>query len=129
MLSQGTDDQIVLQRDDHRPYRNIVIGEWEVEYEHGHYLITPEKPDIISAWEAIHTKNDNIHLVHNYCRPSGNWLNDFAINNKFQYQSLQDAIDYIRQGDCLAKIGLAQAYSVKLTVSLKLIHPIIKPQD
>ena len=44
--------------------------------------------------------------------PRGNALNDFAINNKFQYQSLQNAIDYIQPEDFLAKIDIVQAYRV-----------------
>ena len=90
-----------------------VQAQIKAEYKHGHYVMTPEKPDIISALGAIPKKNsDNIRLIHDCSRPPGNALNDFAFNNKFRYQSLQDAIDYIQSGDYLAKIDLAQAYRV-----------------
>ena len=90
-----------------------VQAQIKVEYEHGHYVMTPEKPNIISALGAIPKKNsDNICLIHDYSRPPGNALNDFAINNKFRHQSLQGAVAYIQPGDYLAKIDLVQAYRV-----------------
>ena len=84
----------------------------KLELNHGHYKITDSKPLIISELGAIPKRNSKLRLIHDCSRPVGNALNDFAVGNKFQYQTLQDAIDLINPGSFVAKLDLAQAYRV-----------------
>ena len=86
------------------------------ELQHGHYRVTNEKPTIVSALGAIPKKNsDKVRLIHDCSRPCGQAVNDFADPNKFQYQTIQDAVDLITPGCYLAKLDLASAYrSVKI---------------
>lgn len=74
------------------------------------------KPKIISALGAVPKAQPNsVRLILDCSRPAGSAVNDFATNDKFQYQSLQDAIDNIKPNYYLAKIDLANAYrSVKI---------------
>ena len=51
-----------------------------------------------------------MRLIHDASRPSGQALNDYAINDYFQYQSIQDAVDLIAPNCYLAKVDLANAY-------------------
>ena len=66
------------------------------EFQNGRYRIVDRKPAIISALGAIPKKDsNNVRLIHDASRPSGQALNDYAINDHFQYQSIQDAVDLI----------------------------------
>ena len=51
-----------------------------------------------------------MRLIHDASRPLGQALNDYAINDHFQYQSIQDAVDLITPNCYLAKVDLANAY-------------------
>ena len=81
------------------------------EIQNGRYRIVDRKPAIISALGAIPKKDsNNVRLIHDASRPSGQALNDYAINDHFQYQSIQDAVDLIAPNCYLAKVDLANAY-------------------
>ena len=69
------------------------------EIDNGHYRIVNEKPHIVSALGAIPKKNSrDVRLIHDASQPSGSALNDYAINNPFRYQSIQDAVNLVTPG-------------------------------
>ena len=81
------------------------------EIENGRYKIVNEKPHIVSALGAIPKKNSpDVRLIHDASRPSGFALNDFAKNNSFKYQSIQDAVDFVTPGCYFAKLDLSNAF-------------------
>jgi hypothetical protein len=86
------------------------------ELRNGRYIITDTKPKIISALGAV-DKSDSgkIRLIHDCSRPPGSAVNDYAINEKFSYSSMQDAAALVTPGCYLAKVDLSNAYrSVKI---------------
>lgn len=81
------------------------------EIQNGRYRIVDRKPCIVSALGAIPKKDSNkVRLIHDASRPAGQALNDYAITDHFQYQSIQDAVDLVTPGCFLAKLDLANAY-------------------
>ena len=56
------------------------------------------------------SERTKFRLIHDASRPYGYALNDLAIHDPFQYQSLQDAVDIIAPGYYLGKVDLANAY-------------------
>lgn len=68
------------------------------ELGHGHYKRCSAKPKIVSALGAIPKNDSRVRLIHDCSRPTGHAVNDFASPNSFKYQSLQDAIDHVTQG-------------------------------
>ena len=91
--------------------RGLVESQILTEIQNGRYRIVDRKPAIISALGAISKKDsNNVRLIHDASRASGQALNDYAINDHFQYQSIQDAVDLITPNCYLAKVDLANAY-------------------
>jgi len=105
-------------------YKSATTGEMrartetqiKTELSNGHYKIVDEKPTIVSALGAIPKKDSQkVRLIHDCSRPTGSSVNDFTCTNHFQYQSIQDAIDYATPNCYFAKVDLAYAYrSVKI---------------
>ena len=85
------------------------------ELEENRYIITSHPATITSAIGAIPKKNShNVRLIHDCSKPVGYALNDYATNNLFRYQNIQDAVKFISPGSYFAKLDLANAYrSVK----------------
>ena len=85
------------------------------EIENGRYVVVKDRPRIVSGLAAIPKADGAIRLIHDASRPAGYALNDYAVNDPFKYQSVQQAASYIERGDYLAKVDLASAYrSVKI---------------
>lgn len=85
------------------------------ESDNGRFVITNNRPSIISALGAIKKLNGKICLIHDCSRPSGHTLNDLATLDKFSYESVNDAVQLISPGYWLSKNDLANAYrSVRL---------------
>ena len=81
------------------------------EIDNGCYRIVNKKPHSVSALGAIPKKNSpDVRLIHDASRPSGSALNDYAINNPFRYQSIQDAVDLVTPGCYFAKLDLSNAF-------------------
>ena len=79
--------------------------------DNGRYRIVNEKPHIVSALGAIPKKNSrDVRLIHDASRPSGSALNDYAINDPFRYQSIQDALDLVTPWCYFAKLDLSNAF-------------------
>lgn len=99
-------------------YRHAVEQQILEELENGRYEWVNEAPDIVSAMGAIPKKNGNVRLIHDCSRPTGFAVNDCAIKTKFQYQTLQDAVEMVNPGDFMSKVDLKNAYrSVKVSLS------------
>lgn len=93
----------------------LVEQQIKEEIANGRYIITKDRPRIISALGAIMKDNGKVRLIHDCSRPPGNALNDLAECNRFSYQSIQDAVNLITPGCYMAKVDLASAYrSVKI---------------
>ena len=80
------------------------------ELSEGHYVETKIKPTITSALSALPKPDGGIRLIHNYSRPEGLAVNDYASKYPFQCQSISDAIQLIQPGYFLAKVDLHAAY-------------------
>ena len=89
------------------------------EISEGRYVITRNKPTIVSALGAIPKKSGGIRLIHDCSRPPGQAVNDYAtLSSKVRYQSIQDASNILKPGSFMAKVDLKSAYrSVKLNPS------------
>ena len=97
----------------HKDIAPLVERQISDELSNGQYIIVDSKPRIISALGAIPKKGcKKVRLIHDCSRPAGYAINDFATHNPFKYQTIQDAIDYIKPNSFLAKIDLANAYRV-----------------
>ena len=85
------------------------------ELENGRYVVTNEKPPIVSALGAIPKRNRSVRLIHDCFRPSGHAVNDYCTKDPFQYQSISDATDMLKPGYYMCKVDCASAYrSVKV---------------
>ena len=95
---------------------NLVEAQIYEELANGRYRIAKNRPTIISALGAIPKSTPGqIRLIHDCSRPHGFSLNSLAENEKFSFQSIQDAVDMVTPGCYLAKIDLSAAYrSVKI---------------
>ena len=80
------------------------------ELSEGHYVETKMKPTITSALSALSKPDGGIRLIHDYSRPEGLAVNDYATKYPFQCQSISDAIQLIQPGYFLAKVDLHAAY-------------------
>ena len=87
------------------------------ELANGRYVRAKVRPKIISALGAIpKPDSDKIRLIHDCSRPHGQAVNDYAINDSFSYQSIEDAVEIITPNCYLLKLDLSQAYrSVKIS--------------
>ena len=81
------------------------------EIDNGRYRMVNKKTHIVSALGVIPKKNSrDVRLIHDASQPSGSALNDYAINNPFRYQSIQDAVDLVTPGCYYAKLDLTNAF-------------------
>ena len=65
----------------------------------GNYFVTDVEPKIISALSAVPKPDSNeIRLIHDCSQPAGFALNDYADIESFKYQSLQDALAFLKLG-------------------------------
>lgn len=81
------------------------------EIAEGNYIITKEKPTIISALGAIpKPDSDEVRLIHDCSRPQGEAVNDYITTKAFKFQTLNDAIKLLQPNYYMAKIDLRHAY-------------------
>ena len=75
------------------------------------YLITDEKPCIISALCAIPKSNSKIILIHDASLPVGKLLNDYVTSDcSCAYMVIREAVKHVSPGCVLAKIELSATY-------------------
>lgn len=92
-------------------HRHLVEQQIRTEILNKRYQIVSSPAKITSALGAIPKKDANkVRLIHDCSRPSGFAVNDYAYNNTFQYQTIQDAVSMISPNYFMAKIDLASAF-------------------
>ena len=88
------------------------------EIRQGNYIVTGDRPTIISALGAIpKPDSQEVRLIHDCSMPKGQALNEYLDIEHFKYQTLDDALKMIKPGYCLSKVDLRHAYRSVL------IHP------
>ena len=91
--------------------RQAVEQQILTEISEGRYVITKDKPLIVSALGAISKAGGGVRLIHDCCKPEGSSVNDHAkLTSVIQYQSVHDATSLITTGCYLCKIDLKNAY-------------------
>ena len=86
------------------------------ELEEGRYIVSSDKPQIVSALGAIAKSSGGVWLIHDCSRPPGLALNYHApLGEKLRFQFVDDAVRLLYPGGYSAKVDLRSAYrSVKL---------------
>ena len=77
-----------------RPYVEQQIRE---EIAHDRYGIASSRYHIVSALGALaqNAEGTKFRLIHDASRPTGQSLNGVAVNGRFKYQSIQDAVKLV----------------------------------
>ena len=85
------------------------IGE---EIQHGNYIVTAEKPTIVSALGAIPKPySDKMRLIHDCSRPQHSNVNSYTdTQHHYSYVTVDTAVSLIKSNAYLAKIDLKSAY-------------------
>ena len=82
------------------------------EVVNGRYVVTWDKPTIVSALGAIPKPNGKIRLIHDCSRPLGAALNEYAEKDKVCFQSVKEAAGKLHTNYFMAKIDLRGSLSV-----------------
>ncbi len=91
--------------------RHSVEDQIQQEIQEGNYVITKEKPTVVSALGAIpKADSTDIRLIHDCSRPQGIAVNDYASIDKQTFQSVHEATRLIHPGYYMAKVDLKSAY-------------------
>ena len=87
------------------------------EISEGNYVLTDDKPVLISPLGAVSKSDGSVRLIHDCSRPTGNCVNDYAsLNESQQFQTIDDATSLLQQGYFMAKVDLKSAYrSVRIS--------------
>ena len=81
------------------------------ELEAGNYIISPEKPVIVSALGAVpKPDSEDLRLIHDCSMPPGLGVNSYIDIEKQSFQTLDDACRLIGKDFFIAKIDLRHAY-------------------
>ena len=81
------------------------------EIRQGNYIVTGDRPTIISALGAIpKPDSQEVRLIHDCSMPKGQALNEYLDIEHFKYQTLDDALKMIKPGYYLSKVDLRHAY-------------------
>jgi len=81
------------------------------EMEAGNYLISIDKPSIVSALGAVpKPDSDDIRLIHDCSMPPGKGVNSYIEIEKQSFQTLDDAAKLIGKSFFIAKVDLRRAY-------------------
>ncbi len=81
------------------------------EIQEGRYVLSPSKPQMVSALGAIRKDNGKVRLIHDCSRPEGSSVNDFSpLLLKHRFQSVGDAAHLVTPGGYMAKVDLHSAY-------------------
>lgn len=94
-------------------YFNLVEQQIQYELMQGNYVISEDKPQIISALGAIPKSPTKIRLIHDASRPQHMSLNDYILAEadcSCTYMDIREAIKHIKPGSFLAKVDLSNAY-------------------
>ena len=98
-------------------YPSALTNHWKVvkqiqgELAEGRYVITAEKPKVISAMGAIDKSDGTVRLIHDCSRPQGRAVNDYALKSpKQRFQTINDALNLMTPNCYMAKVDLKSAY-------------------
>ena len=98
-------------------YPSALTNHWKVEKQiqgeiaEGRYVITAEKPKVISAMGAIDKPDGTVRLIHDCSRPQGRAVNDYALKSpKQRFQTINDALNLMTPNCYMAKVDLKSAY-------------------
>ena len=81
------------------------------EIAQGRYIVTKDKPLVISALGAIPKQDSqDIRLIHDCSRPTGKGVNSYANPEKFHFESIDNAVRHISRGSWMAKVDIKAAY-------------------
>ncbi|XP_033762030.1 uncharacterized protein LOC117343680 [Pecten maximus] len=99
-----------------KQHSKLVQKQIKCEITNGNYVITDEKPVIISALGAIPKSKTKVRLIHDASRPIDKCVNSYVTSDcSCSYMDLREAAKHITPGCYLAKIDLSSAYrSVKI---------------
>ena len=92
-------------------HATLVEAEIQKEILEGRYIVTPDKPKIVSALGAIPKSDGAMRLIHDATRPSSAAVNDYlATMPKQRFQPIQDVNNLITPNCFFAKLDLKAAY-------------------
>ena len=81
------------------------------ELTEGNYVVTADKPALISPLGAVPKPDGGVRLIHDCSRPTGQALNDHAsLGETIRYQTIDNATDLIQAGFWCGKVDLKAAY-------------------
>ena len=81
------------------------------EIREGNYVVTDNKPTVVSAIGAINKPDlSEVHLIHDCSQLEGLGVNTDASVDEFSFQSIEDAIKLLGPEYYMAKIDLRHAY-------------------
>ena len=87
-----------------------VLQQIRAEIAEGNYQVTSEKPVVICPLAAVAKDDGSARLIH-CSMPRGMSINDHAtLTNKQCFDSVDDAVELIKDGYHMAKIDLKAAY-------------------
>jgi hypothetical protein len=91
-------------------HRKEVEKELRKQVELGHYIVSSQKPAIVSALAAIPKDDGSVRLIHDGSRPVGMAMNDYSEPKAEKFQCLQDACMLAKMNYFMAKVDLQSAY-------------------
>lgn len=91
-------------------YRDEVEVQLREEIALGNYVITDQKPTIVSSLGAIPKSSGGVRLIHDGSRPLGANMNNYVTNTKFKYDTVDNATSLIPERGWVSKIDLRHAY-------------------
>lgn len=92
------------------PIRDEVEKQILEEIAKGNYVVSSQKPPIVSSLGAIIKSSGKVRLIHDCSRPAGLSVNCYAQAFHFKYTTLDKAVSLIPQNGYMAKIDLSSAY-------------------
>ena len=92
--------------------RDKVEQTLQEEIGEGNYVITPNRPTIVSALSAVpKAGSQELRLIHDCSMPAGRGVNSYVPSlDKFHFQTIDDAVKLVDTEYYLAKIDLRHAY-------------------
>jgi len=91
-------------------HRDLVEKELRKQIVEGNYILSSQKPLIVSPLAAIPKDDGNIRLIHDGSRPFGAAMNDYATLHPERFQTIDDACKMAKPGYWCAKLDLKSAY-------------------
>ena len=83
----------------------------KVEIIHGNYVEVKTVPLVISPLGVLEKPGGGIRIIHDYSRPPGVSVNDYAPElDKQRFQSVDYAAKLVKPGWFMAKVDLKSAY-------------------